>query len=863
MTNDQNGWLRPRPLRVAFLVQDGEHGDLMLDGIFADCYSRWGGRFSLLVPCINDSIPAQYWNWLELYDPDIVVSYFPLARSSALEIHERLNPAELIQHDRSDHEPPRQLYDFKPRYQLDPPLSSLSVLFRLAKRRSPLDQGPPLKLLDCWHTDPGSRFFLDNFGTVHSSGGSSFYPPDAAEVMGLVHVVSPTKMADRHFGIPQDLDAIPNEHAAFQGFAESRYIGIAQLAAFFAPKLELRQHDWSGTFNLVVGDSFADRVLFWNARHLVPAWLDRDLSCFRVTLDQTRDPDFLRTLVDMLNRRNRVNHGSGGQSFVTLRSLSCNSTDLDELAAAIRSQKSWNMVSAQRLTSIDEVIPRPETLRAARESRRYSDSSPRRQEWESFVWTPPVARPPHVRPEHLEFAPPSHAFSAGNFAVDYDFEVHDPTTETRRLRSSHWALPRRWRLAHAFSVARRESGHRIAPYPRRSRHGHLALVVSDNSIVNSIAVPSADDAVTHALTQDHSRQYLDNLSYPEAKVAWTESSNESRYLTGLLRLCGGLYGATSILLHPFLQNLFAKLGGSTKIAVETVEPTLNRLRKAARSKSTFDTQNAQDIGALAELVVSAARSLKSHASHVSHEFLVASWAKYREDYWAREHKPEAVGADADTFERLEAESLDRCLTELRKRKILFQGHRWLCPECHQQNWFDMSQLAPELACSICGKIADAPVSIRWLFRPNPFFIDALRDHSMLSLVWALDRLSEDARASFMFIGPRWYGYAHSTGSPHERPPDAESDLIALVDGQILLCEVKASWRQCKSSDLPNLVALAKRLRPDCVVLAVMDEPTNATESLEAAKRELEVEDIQFRVLTRGRARDTHDGPYLA
>ena len=45
------GWIRPRPIRVAFLVQDGEHAQIALDGIFADCYYHWGGRFSLIVPC--------------------------------------------------------------------------------------------------------------------------------------------------------------------------------------------------------------------------------------------------------------------------------------------------------------------------------------------------------------------------------------------------------------------------------------------------------------------------------------------------------------------------------------------------------------------------------------------------------------------------------------------------------------------------------------------------------------------------------------------------------------------------------------------------------------------------------------------
>ena len=98
MSRELKGWVRPRPLRIAFLVEDDMHADLALDGIFADCYSRWGGRFSLIVPCFNGRIMASYWPWLEAYDPDIVYSYVPLSRTDVLEVHERLSPSQYTFH---------------------------------------------------------------------------------------------------------------------------------------------------------------------------------------------------------------------------------------------------------------------------------------------------------------------------------------------------------------------------------------------------------------------------------------------------------------------------------------------------------------------------------------------------------------------------------------------------------------------------------------------------------------------------------------------------------------------------------------------------------------------------------------------
>ena len=350
--------------------------------------------------------------------------------------------------------------------------------------------------------------------------------------------------------------------------------------------------------------------------------------------------------------------------------------------------------------------------------------------------------------------------------------------------------------------------------------------------------------------------------YPDAKVAWMDAANEARYLTGILGLTGGLVGAINFFLHPFLRGVFEKLGGTTKVAEEAVTPIINRLTKASRSKAVFDLRNAQDVKALSNHVVKAARSLKSSHTYVGYEDLVSDWSEYRQAFWQRNRKPEPVGADAAEFDRHEEESLDRCLIEMRRQKIFFQGHSWLCSECHHRNWLDISNLAPEISCSVCRHLNDAPVAVRWRFRPNSFVIDALRDHSMLSLIWTLSELGDSARRSFMFVGPRWYGFSHDSEAGASRSPNAESDLIAIVDGQVFLCEVKASWRALKRSDISDLVALAKRLRPDVALLAVMEDSGGPTAELAAARADLGSADIEFRVMKLDPRGDRHDSPHL-
>jgi hypothetical protein len=49
----------------------------LLDAVFADCYERWGGRDTILLPFREGSIDDRYWAWGRAFDPDLVYSYIP------------------------------------------------------------------------------------------------------------------------------------------------------------------------------------------------------------------------------------------------------------------------------------------------------------------------------------------------------------------------------------------------------------------------------------------------------------------------------------------------------------------------------------------------------------------------------------------------------------------------------------------------------------------------------------------------------------------------------------------------------------------------------------------------------------------
>lgn len=852
MSTELRAWAKPRPLRIAFLVEDGQHAQLALDGIFADCYGRWGGRFSLIVPCVGGQIPPNYWPWLETYDPDFVYSYVPLSREAVLELHERLSPAQYLFHMQQG-EPRLDVFGFKPNYRFGP-LSSLSVIFKLARHSR---DGEPVKIIDSWHTETPSRLLTDNLGMYRYSAATGMYPPDAMSTATLLTIVAPDKVADRRFGVPQDLDTLPDETAALDRFARRQATALSMASALFASKLDVGSHRFGSSFNLVVGDSFADRILFWNARLFVPAWLNNDLSCFRVDTQQLDDPVFLTTLGEIL-KRNHINGESGGTPHLTVRSTSLNVEQLAAVRAKVLSTRPWSTVSTEVVASLDELLPTADALGAARESNRFGTGLLDRPDWTRFVWREPSARPPMLTPDHLSDAPSRQTFTQGYWCNDFTFQYGG--ADLRLADDNVWAVPRRWRIAGAFKITFASTPHHVlTPVQRRARGGVLGVFVCGDHPIESIRVPTAYEAVRHALAIDGRRARADaehGNVYPANKVEWIAHSNEARYLTGVLGMAGGLRCTVQLLLHPFLQTTWAKLGGSPNVAATDVTPVINLLQKRAKREATFDLTDEAERRNLAVLIGRASRLLKTPLSFIAYDDLRSSWKAHREAFWVANQQPQHTDDGID-WDGQEEASLDGCLIDLRRRQMMFQGHRWTCRKCHHKNWFDLSELTPEMACEVCKKPEFAPVNIRWLFRANEFLIESLRDHSVLSLVWALSALRDRARCSFAFIEPTWFGF-----NARAETADAEADLLALIDGEALLCEVKSSWHSLRPSHVDDLVALALRLRPDTALLAVMEAGAGPIAKLAEARARLAEAGIKFELMTLA-DHSIDDSPYLA
>lgn len=807
-------YVRPRPIRVAYLVDEGEYSDRILDAVFAECFSRWGGRYSLVVPSEGGRPRPAYMPWLEVYDPDVVYVYGDIDEVVVTNLHDRLGPAYLSRHDAYDDEP-RNDSDFRPRLPLNC-LTSLSLVPQYARAHPPSTPRPRF-VVDYAPGYARDRFVDDNFGTSWGSFLSWPLPGDLAD--GLQAITLVAGEPDPRSGIRVKGETVHDVASLLRAMAANRRsLGVAQMAADSTPRIEVGR-GVSESLSLVIGDHFADRILYWNIRSLMPTYLD-GFTTLIVSPSRLEDDEFLAALVDFVEARNDV-HPTNSSRSVELLSVSLGTEDLKGIRERFSSHGRGSMYRVRRQLTLDGAVPSNEILdrSSSLTTGRPLGSAVR---WSEFSVAGSEVRLPGVFPHHLEGTHPRSRAAQGLWALDLDMERRNNLARAVNVRY-RWRFPRRLRMHGAFLKRNQgfltQSGH--SGYLRSCREGFLTAFSGFGDVSPAISMPDDETAFQYGLERGRDwppasrkdRQKL--ISGPYGR---TRPSDKGRYLLGALELFGGMQEAGSVLLHPYWKTVFARLGGA--VAAERHDDIKRTLKKRFRSRTISSDDEWDRLG---KLVSQEAQRVRIPSQTLSFDDLSREFEPFleKEREQLREHRVEAP----DEWLVHSKRSLPESVMWLCSRSVLYQGYELRCPRCLHPNWKAIGELQPEVTCEVCGTGQIVPVDRPWDFRLNGFLREGLKEHGLLALVWCLIRLERRARETFWFLGPRdlFIHYPDRGGTG----PDSEVDLVCIVDGKVLLCEVKNSDREIK---IGPLVEVAKRMRPDRVVLAVFDLETSRLKS---------------------------------
>ena len=166
------------------------------------------------------------------------------------------------------------------------------------------------------------------------------------------------------------------------------------------------------------------------------------------------------------------------------------------------------------------------------------------------------------------------------------------------------------------------------------------------------------------------------------------------------------------------------------------------------------------------------------------------------------------------------QELTDSLDALCRDGVFHQGYSWTCSHCAYRNWTALDALRMNLACQVCGDEHNTPIDLEFDFKLNEFLATCIREHDTFSVIWALGKLQQQARADSFIFAPQTELFRKHP-QDENAVADREVDLLCVIDGKVVIGEVKASIAEIDRQEIDDLIALAGELRPDVVVIGAL------------------------------------------
>ena len=825
-----------RPLRVAYLVDLGDCPDSLLDEVFSECFSRWGGRRTPIVPATEKGVEEAYKSWLEIFDADIIYSFVDLSPAAVSKIHEEYAPGILHKHENRSYD-----RNSDKRFKVELPvngLSSLSVLPIFASRQWGIGDKPKeILTFDKFWDSSDSPFLRENFGFLSDSFSNLRLGDSAAELFTCMTLISQGSLENKQLGKSTYAAYEVDENEFLKALSEPKVIiPPSHLSEMFCHYLEPRNSLENKGVNIVVGDSLEDRLLYWNGHHRYPRNELSAISSLRISIDQAKNDEFLQLVGGMMQRRGV--RGDNNAPVATIRSVSLCEDGLQNIAERIKpNDKQWQRFVHEKIEGAEWAIPTvwegrsfftTGTVSREPKGKQHTELSDGRAGF-------PIALPWHLSEASL---PPS--VRGGQWMVDLAIDREEDHCRFSNV-VHQWVFPRRLRIDGTFTIERENSSSEMYPQycQRPIKSGLLSASLELSIRQASISVPSDENALfgglrnlsgTHAFGSDGQTGY----GYPDApQIRDVRYSDKGRYLRGTLQLFSDLPEAFNILMHDFWRKTLHLLGADPSHLNDDLESKFSKTMARRLGANNGEWEVTNDLGRqkVVREALKIASQLKRPSRFVTYSDLLIRFTNLKEGFLNSNPHIEKQSIDEDSL--LSTELLDRSIQLLCSRQVLFQGREWRCHSCYNRNWVSIGELGPNLTCAVCRHETAAPVSGDWQFKANPFLVEAYSDHGTEAALWALWKLSELARSSFYFLTSSllWFDKDREDGQN-----DCEIDLLAVVDGKVYGVEATTS-KSLTKSEINKLVDFSGRVRPDVLLIVCGAETPQKRSALKAKIQE--------------------------
>jgi hypothetical protein len=144
-----------------------------------------------------------------------------------------------------------------------------------------------------------------------------------------------------------------------------------------------------------------------------------------------------------------------------------------------------------------------------------------------------------------------------------------------------------------------------------------------------------------------------------------------------------------------------------------------------------------------------------------------------------------------------------------------------CRKCGLKDWHSIDDLKTNNTCRGCGSSFTVASEQPWGYRLNSLISSEGGIYNQVPLILALGELYESSTSSFMYFPP----VDVYTGKNHR--PLTDLDIFAVVNGKLVIGEVKNSAALFDDEEIHKLLKAAILLKPCRVILFAPDKPTKA------------------------------------
>lgn len=527
---------KARPLRIAYLIEDGADVHKWLDAVFSECFSRHGGRQSLVVPIVDGKASDLYINWLDRFDPDILYLLTYDNEKTAEFFSTRSSPLVFLGNERKRDQPNERPGIYHEHHGL----TSLSWLPFL-KISSGIFHARPERILDCYPQWQDDGLIIDNFGALHLSFGQFPLHRELNEYIRPL-ILTPKNAPENRWHFSIDGDEVTDGYEALNSLLKpGQNITLAYLSNLHSKHLRIHSHPWLNSFNLVIGDTFVDRVSCWNGGLLYDDSRFQAYKSLRIPENVIEHEDRITHIANFIRSNNWLGQ-SNGPAFITVRSSSITKASLMHFLKQLQ-RTTYSKIIYESIITLDDCCPKDRNFTFLRIEEGLEIQIPLRHDVE-FV---PVPKPIHL--EHTNNANP--IYSAGHWMVNCHIDRLNDNNRFANIRDK-WILPRRSQISRQF-LSEKEG--------RITNSGLISALVHHG--VEQIEVNQPNDSNFFQMLIHEAPHYShidlrSKLDYPII-YQYSRPSDKGRYLQGLLGLFQSLTTAHQVLMSHFWRSQFKRL----------------------------------------------------------------------------------------------------------------------------------------------------------------------------------------------------------------------------------------------------------------------------------------------------------------